>query len=290
MKDACSSCSITPTAAAASSLLSLQSNAAITKNAVDAPPSLISSPESPIPVLGSVPRRIPKKKSHPVPATRPPPVINPIGVDRRRNGDEVEETAPALYDQTHDKGSLSTPSSSGPALENRTLPRSLPSEAGNQRSSSPRPGLGPALLLLGDFSLSFSLYLLRYWPEAPLAPASTAPSMTLPFTSLVASRPTIYCLTSRSELSSPLMSDACVKAHERAGHFCVAEMGLPTEISTCFSRVIRFEDVVLFLGSVDLNIVDLLVPVFVSIADVVAEEKGVRLVLGTKYVEVGSPH
>jgi hypothetical protein len=82
------------------------------------------------------------------------------------------------------------------------------------------------------------------------------------------------------------MTDACIKAHERAVHFYVTEMGHPLMISSCFPSGIRFQDVVLSIESVDPHIVDMLVPVFVSLADVVDEDGVLRLVLGTKHVEL----
>jgi hypothetical protein len=75
------------------------------------------------------------------------------------------------------------------------------------------------------------------------------------------------------------MTDVGVEAHERAGHFCVTEMEHPLNISTFFPSAIRFGDVVLSILPDHPKIVDVLVPVFVSIAKVMDEDGVLRLVL-----------
>ena len=180
------------------------------------------------------------------------------------------------------------------------LPRSLPprqlSLGGEKQSSNSLPTWHrPVVLLLGDSSLSFAHYLLRYWPEAPLTPASPSDSSTysssassattFPFTSMMASRPTIYCMSSGMEHSSLLRTDAWVKAHELAGHLSVVAMQDPLHLSRCFPPSTRFDEVVLSIQFVHDNVVHVLIPVFVSIAEVTDEKSVFRLVLGNEHTD-----
>ena len=172
--------------------------------------------------------------------------------------------------------------------------------AGGQSRLYPSPAR-PTLLLLGDGCLSLLLLLLRCWPEPPLAPASALPnafvfstsaaSSTPPafLASLVVSRPTIHCLVSASDLSSPLMSEARSKAHERGAFLRMAETLNPTKLWRSLPSGVRFDRVVCSIqleNAHSATFVDMMIPALVSIAEVMNENGVLRLVLGTGYSEL----
>ena len=324
MKLAGASSSLTPTAAAASLLLKLHSNTPVVEDVAEAvtctsptlppppiPPSApppLPPPTVPVRVVGAMARRIPKKVSlaHTMPAAGSPPEVKGTNSDSRSRGgngmDAYEEgVRSAPHHQMPHKGS-------GGALQSRTLSSLVsnaaltsPFQAGGQPRLHPTPSwTRPTLLLLGDCSLSFSLLLLRCWPSLParsspaasvsLTPsASSATPAPVALTSLVAGRPIIHCLLSTSDLLSPQLSEAHSTALERGANLRTTGAWHPLKLSTSLPPSLRFDSVMLSIELENANsatLVDMLTPVFVSIAEVMNENGALRLVLGSGYSEL----
>ena len=314
MKLAGASSSLTPTAAAVSLLLKLQSDMPVVNNVAEAvtctssthsppPPSAV-----PVPVARAMARRIPKKPSsaHTVPAAGSPPVANGTNSGSRSRGGSGEGVSEdgvrsAPHHQMRHKVSggilqSTTDQMLSSLVSNAAL--TFSSQAGGQ--SRLHPWTRSTLLLLGDCSLSFSLLLLRCWPSLPAVSwpvasvsvtpsASSATPASAALTSLVASRPTIHCLVSTSDLSSPLLSEARSKAHERGANLRTTGAWHPLKLSTSLPPSLQFDCVMLSIeleNADSATLVDMLAPVFVSIAEVMNENGALWLVLGSGHSEL----
>ena len=243
-----------------------------------------------------------------MPAADPQAVINNSNTGSRLSGGHGNDTVQdgvrnmAHHQRLH-KGSANVAQSrTDQMLSSLVSNPALTFQTAGQSRLRPKPPR-PMLLLLGDGCLSFLLLLLRCWPEPSLAPASllsspnasvastSAASLTTPafLASLVASRPTIHCLMSRSDLSSPLMSEARSKAHERGAILRMTETMDPLNLSTSLPPALRFDRVVCSIqleNSDSRAVVDMMIPALISIAEVMNENGALRLVLGTGYSEL----